>query len=429
VSVQADEMQPFWVRVYVEARTPAGVYRGAVRVTATGAGSVDMPVEVRVRDFAVPATGHLPTAISLYGHALLSRDDMARPGGAYDWILSNYRLNPFSIYSDSAYGKPRLFPMDEYLRRLPMGLNAIPLLYLKLPRQALYKSVKESREAWAGFTQEQKSTYPEAAKQKVLETLRERVPQFRDAGLLHMTYCYGFDEAKPDEWPAVVDLCNAVNAEFPDLRIISTAYDPSYGTDSILGNALDGWIPHDDRYNPELAGQARKLGRDVWWYSTSMFIDRKPLHNIRSQMGFHAFKLNVDGWLYWTVTRWAANDAPITDGPYTNWDPMSFPGHNGGGSFTCCGPVEGELLPTIRLENIRDGLEDYEYLWLLREQLSSLPADSPIRARAERALNIGKDLVDGPAGVAADYHILREKRREIAVVLETLSQRQRRTGN
>ena len=102
-------------------------------------------------------------------------------------------------------------------------------------------------------------------------------------------------------------------------------------------------------------------GREVWYYTTQMTIDRDSLSDIRAQLGLGAFALKVDGWLVWTVSRWPGARAPIVSAGATGWDPESFPGSNGGGSYFCMGP-NGRPLATLRAEAIRDGIEDHAIL-------------------------------------------------------------------
>ena len=92
----------------------------------------------------------------------------------------------------------------------------------------------------------------------------------------------------------------------------------------------------------------------------------------RLLMGLMAYKCQIGGFLYYNIANWplARQHGPITSGPYTNWDPVTVENCDGDGSLTCAGP-DGPL-PTIRMENIRDGLEDYEYLWLLAERAARI---------------------------------------------------------
>ena len=80
-------------------------------------------------------------------------------------------------------------------------------------------------------------------------------------------------------------------------------------------------------------------------------------------------KYRPDGFLYYQTSLWN-NTAPVTAGPYTDWIAQSFPGYNGDGNWTYPGP-DGTPLGSIRLENFRDGLEDYAYVKLLEQRLAA----------------------------------------------------------
>jgi hypothetical protein len=84
--------------------------------------------------------------------------------------------------------------------------------------------------------------------------------------------------------------------------------------------------------------------------------------------------------------------------------------------------VEGPV-NSIRWEMLREGMEDYEYLWLLR----SLVANPPDGAKAED-LTEAKALLDLPQEIVADQtHFARdprplyEHRRRVAEVIERLT--------
>jgi len=84
-------------------------------------------------------------------------------------------------------------------------------------------------------------------------------------------------------------------------------------------------------------------------------------------MGMMPWKYQPDGFLYysWNRLNWDAGVPPagaklIDDGPLCRWDPQTGDG---------CVFYEGIDGPvsTIRLENITDGIEDYEHFWVLRD--------------------------------------------------------------
>jgi hypothetical protein len=405
-------IQAFHCRFRALPDTPPGVYSGHIVLESDNCGSAQIPLTVTVWNFALPVTATLRTATSVYGSPAMGKHRNA----FMTYLLQEYRINPFSIYSDAAYGEPALPPVTEYLQARKIGLNFLPIVYLKLPRQALHTNSglqpAESKAAWDKLTTEQQRVYPAEWKQRYHEILRQRLPELKAAGLMDIAYCYGFDEASASEWPAIVDLASSLRKEFPELRIISTAYDYSYGADSILNEALDGWIPYITHYSRKDAAAARQRGKEVWYYTTEMNIDRDSLADIRASLGSRAYAARVDGWLVWTVSRWCKNQ-PITTVPATGWNPESFPGSNGGGSYFCMGP-EGRFLPTIRAEAIRDGIEDHAYFTLLTQALSKNLGSPELRQKAAALLQS----LSPQAGVSADE--LRLLRKQAGTLLEEL---------
>ena len=87
-----------------------------------------------------------------------------------------------------------------------------------------------------------------------------------------------------------------------------------------------------------------------------MFIEYPAIEG-RLLMGAMTARQRPDGFLYYQISIWNSR-RPITSGPFTDWDPRSWTTYHGDGSWTCVGP-DGAPVPTIRLENFRDGLEDF----------------------------------------------------------------------
>ena len=79
------------------------------------------------------------------------------------------------------------------------------------------------------------------------------------------------------------------------------------------------------------------------------------------------------------------------------------------------------LLPLFQSkgENIRDGIEDNEYFWLLRreiERLKATPGPEAYHAlrQAEKAVRIGDDLVKNLQSFSKDPQAIYAKRRQVA---------------
>jgi Glycoside hydrolase 123, catalytic domain len=124
-----------------------------------------------------------------------------------------------------------------------------------------------------------------------------------------------------------------------------------------------------------------------------MFIEY-PAIDGRLLMGAMTAKERPDGFLYYQISIWNSRK-PITSGPFTDWEPRSWTTYHGDGSWTCVGP-EGRPVPTIRLENFRDGLEDYAYAVILEEIIHRREASAVSLSGADKewlrsAINLSAD--------------------------------------
>lgn len=402
VDIKAGELQPFWIRVHAPARTPAGEYRGTIVVSPENASSIKFGIRVKVWDFDVPEERHLRTALSLRDQPIgIVYGGLTRKmwQSYCDFILS-YRLNPDNIY---ALRPPSI---DDLIRWNSMGLNAFNVIYAMKPADL-----------------QPGAPYPEERKQAIMAQLDTFIPKLKEHGLYEKAYLYGFDEVRPESFTAMKDIFATIKARYPDLLTMTTAYDPTYGEATGLSE-IDAWVPLTRAYDPVRAQKVREKGKQVWWY---ICIEPKaPFANwlieydaidARSLMGLQTAKYRPDGFLYYAINRWPLSKKPITDGPYTDWPPASFGQCNGDGSFICAGP-DGPLA-TIRLENIRDGLEDYEYFWVLGqeiERLKKIPGPDAWNARrqAEKAYRISDDLVRSLQDFSKDPAAIYAKRRQVA---------------
>ena len=159
------------------------------------------------------------------------------------------------------------------------------------------------------------------------------------------------------------------------MPIFTTAYDHEFGVGTELG-CMDWFTPLTPRYDGAKAAAARKEGRQVWWYIccgphspyANMFIENAAIEG-RVLMGAQTARMRPDGFLYYEISIWNMR-RPLSGGPFTDWNPRSWTSYHGDGSWTCMGPG-GMPLATQRLENFRDGLEDYAYALELERKLAA----------------------------------------------------------
>ena len=87
------------------------------------------------------------------------------------------------------------------------------------------------------------------------------------------------------------------------------------------------------------------------------------------------------------------------------------------------------VLSTIRLETIRDGLEDHEYFALLEKAIKKAKAEKPSAtllntiARAEKLLDAFPNVVSSLTKWTHHDRLMRQHRGEVARAIESLSSR------
>jgi len=359
--VPRGEVLPLWVSVDVPASAPAGTYIGSLSIAAEGIPSQEVELQLEVWDFELPEHTHLRTALSFrsLSSRLYPEEKLKKMTRKYeDWMLEQHYLNPGNIYS----GGPPEWDEDRLRALVKQGLNAVNLAYFNAPREPHFDE--------AGYWK----SYEEKVRR-----IEDYLPVVEAAGARDLCYIYCFDERPSSQLDVVFETARRLKARWPDIEIMTTAYDRNFGLDREDGKYVDIWVPLTPYFdqNADKIKEARQAGRSIWWYIcispkypfANWFVEY-PAIEARLIMGAMTAKYEPEGFLYYAVNRWPLNDRVIQAGPRTQWNPASYKINNGDGSVMCAGP-EGPL-STIRLENIRDGIEDYECYLLLRDLLDDV---------------------------------------------------------
>ncbi|HSW46239.1 MAG TPA: glycoside hydrolase domain-containing protein, partial [Phycisphaerae bacterium] len=366
---KAGDNVAFWIDVATAKDTPAGEYHATVTVGADDCRPVDLKLNVTVWDFVLPDGTHLRNAFT-YNEPMVGRfykDRWTREMRYkyYDFILE-HRLNIDHLYRGN---RPDIEVIQYGVSR---GMNA-------------FNVGGEFRNA--------------AANNRRSKELDDYIAELKKADLFKYAYLYGFDEIKEDKFAEMRMVFGNARRMFPGLETMTTAADHSFGKRTQLRSAVDIWVPVTDWYDQDEAHQLRKEGKEMWWYICVVpyhpfanFFIEYPSIEPRLLTGTMSYKYEAGGFLYYMINLWDNNKDVVGPGPYTNWNPGSFYNEknkktaNGDGSLFCPGP-DGPL-STMRMENIRDGFEDYEYLYMLADLASAArkQADSSAaRAFADKA--------------------------------------------
>src|SRR5262249_5607875 len=163
------------------------------------------------------------------------------------------------------------------------------------------------------------------------------------------------------------------------------------------------------------ADGGRGQGQEVWWYVCSgpaapwanFFLDQPgAAHRV---LFWQTFGRRSDGLLYWGVNHWPGFEARAMKTPPAGkrWPkrPWDDGGRNGDGYVLYPGP-RGPLT-SVRLEILRDGVEDYDALRLLQDLVRQKGdrASAELRGRARQALALSPEVYQSmtkyPAGAGA----------------------------
>jgi len=356
--------QPLWVTVYAPPRTPPGEYVGSLTLRPKGQPATRIPLQVTVYGFTLPVEGHLKTAFALmdgFLERVYGKPLSAALRQRYGDFLLQHRLNPDDI---SRTSPPAIEDLLHYRDR---GLNAFNVLNL----------VEERGEApWVCFSP--RETYTPAFKQRLIERLDPYVEQLRRTGLIEKAYIYGFDERGEDFYPIIREYFGMIQERYPEIHTLTTAKVPQ--DPAVMRDLHVDWnCPLTAAYRFEQAEKCRAAGQQVWAYVClgprypyANWLADDPLIEARV-IGWQAYQQQMDGLLYWGLNIWDRphNDRPIdpSAGPFLDWSITTggdYDWLHGDGRLLYAGPAGP--LGSIRLANLRDGLEDYEYLWLLSQQ-------------------------------------------------------------
>jgi len=353
------------VTAYVPPETPPGSYRGAIRVLADDQPPREVPITLRAIDFEIPVAGNARNAFALhegYLERIYGREnvttDLRRAYG--DYMLA-HRLNPDDI---TRAEPPDVDDIAYYAER---GLTTYNLINFVEPRGDLPARIRSELDAYT----------PEML-QRITAEVDPVVEELRERDLLDGAYVYSFDERDEEFFPTMREYFGMVQERW-GVSTFTTAHVPL--DPQVMANLNIDWIcPHARRYRFADAERCREAGFEVWAYTCCG--PRYPFTNILADdpliagrvIGWQMYQQKLDGFLFWGVNVWGrrGNDEPIelTGDPRLAWSITT------GGTMWAALHGDGLLLypladgpmGCIRLANVRDGFDDYEYLHALGER-------------------------------------------------------------
>jgi hypothetical protein len=329
--VTANSNQPVWIDLYVPQDARPGLYTGTVHVTADRIDAT-VPLTLHVWGFSLPVQPTLKSSFGLHEPQLTNRQ--------IHELLLRHRVMPISVNPD-----------DAAQLKAQLGLNSSALRF------------------W-GNSDRRSCTMDSPPDPVQILAASRRYPQ--DLPL----YVYPADEIDPcpnlfdtvRRWATTVRSADARIKNLVTVSPVSTLYASGTGERSVV----DIWTLLPKNYESASDGVAavRAKGDEIWSYtalvqddySPKWEIDFAPI-NYRIQPGFISQSLGLTGILYWRVDLWSK--APWEDVQPYELERNTYPGE---GMLIYPGGDAGisSAVPSMRLKWVRKGVEDYEYVAILK---------------------------------------------------------------
>lgn len=405
ITVNPSDNQALWFTVWTEPETPAGVYQGTIALAVNGEVN-NVPIQVRVRSFSLPEENHARTAFNITGGDMLlaGHPGIADKSPEYWELMRNY-YHFMLDYHVTPSDLP--IPANSYSQYI---LDAEP--YIRDPRVSAYNLPYTIGD----FENGKAAALVNGLKQK---------------GLLDKAYYYlggEIDEPTPSMFPKVVQRSQQIAAIDPDLRHVVTT-----GLHAELKNDVNTFTPLFSEFlSQTYIDEAKRLqaeGGQMWWYGCVTPKYPYPTYHIDDDLisarlvSWMQRSYGIEGNLYWSVnvykkftgTQYVARDI---------WnDPLAYPGANGDGYLLYPGTKYGINGPiaTLRLQTIRDGNQDFEYLWLLEQRIKEAAQLLGVDVKPEQIMQPYYDrLFTNVKTFTKDVGELQAVRSEVADLIEQL---------
>lgn len=383
--VEAKKNQPLWVDIFVPANAKPGIYTGEIVISANNYPPKSVKYELKVWNFKLPDSPSLRSNFGGFG---------SRMAKGHNIEMNTKLFRTLEYRYSKAMAEHRLCPLiPSYL--LP-GINQDGSITVGANFAELKKWMEDFH--ITGFPLRLLGSDPTGKdRERARRYLQEMFKFLKSNGWGNLAYIYVLDE--PNDAQAYEQLrlrAKLIHQAQPGIKVLCTEQPtpqkPEWGT---LVGSVDIWVPLWPLFEENAIAERLSAGDEVWSYTALCQGERGkdtpfwqidfPLLNYRVPMWI-SWRYGLKGILYWTTVYWEkAGD--IWTNPHTYGEGRSV--FNGEGMLFYPGKdvnLDGPVA-SMRLKQIREGFEDYEYLKLL--------ADSGREAISEElAKKIGKSWTD-----------------------------------
>lgn len=353
--VKPKHSQGYWVDVSVGRDVKAGAYTNEIKVLSGGKEIAAIPVKVIVWDFELPQIHKLKTYFGKM-RDVSTYHDLTQNSSKYKVIEKRYLLMlrdhgvslRFQMLPtiNRSTGKVSFTPefvreLKDYTEQINPSITRIEMFFSDDPvKRANYLL------SWETFLRQ-----------------NQWVPE-------PIVY---FDEPKNEkDYLKIIEYGKTLKAHVPSVKLFVTEQiRPEKGNYPSLEGVVNIFVPVWHRANLRDIKRRQEAGDEVWSYShgdtknfPSWHIDF-PLLDCRIPAWF-SWSLDLKGILYWQTTSWSKKSLKID--PWVDCKTLPQAKFSyGEGYLLYPGGVAGIDGPiaSMRLKVFRDGVEDFDYFWIL----------------------------------------------------------------
>ena len=425
VTVPPGQVQGIWLDLEIPRDAAPGSYRGHIAVTSGATELARLAIRLEVHDVALPVQRHLPFRVGYggFGSFLAEHENIGydascgeeseqfrareaqlhRLARAHGLTATTHYSSP--IPRSSGSGAALQIDWATFDRRFAPYLDGsafddgVPVEIFSLPVNL------QSHGGWPTGTGARTRTVADVDTAALEAAVKQTVDHWRQRGWpLDRSFIYLADEPPPERWPILDAACAAIRRASPEVPV-SVAFYTAFGergaeiVERFQGCVTRWEVAGDFMNTPALDGR-RGTGDTIGFYQGSEpFQGSEALDADGTSLvtwPWIAWRYQLDSLFLYNMVEWHYqrlddSDKPWRDLPRDIWsNPLNqswqtnsqgvlvYPGHTIG--------YPG-VVPSIRLKQIRRGMQDHAYLWMAREAGQGDLSDRIARRIIPRALN------------------------------------------
>ncbi len=432
-TVEKGQYKAVFLTMKVPHGAEAGTYHGSATIK-TDKGEQSLPLNLTVYPLTLPDERHLMVTEwyttgrfqKFHGIDSAYSEQFYRMLGVYASNMAEHRQNVFRVSLDLISSK---LAKDGKLRFDFSRFDKWAEVFWNTGRMDLLETGFVARFGEGGWSSREIvlrdfRVEKEPTGQAITVPGREFLPQFlpalenhlREKGWLDKTVFHIADEPSNHNVMSWREASQFVHQHAPALRRID-AIETTHCFD-----ALEIWVPKLDYlatwYNTY--EKARRQGAELWFYTVGIFqkgslpnktvdvplIESRILHWLNYRFG-------LKGYLHWGFNFW-------TDDPY------NAPGQHRGDGWHVY-PKKDGLINSLRWEQMRNGIADYEYLWMLENKIEQIKSTlgeplSTIIEPSRRPVEIAVQVVQAMHQYSRDPRVLYRAKKQIIEELLALDE-------